>query len=120
MTGAESAGELPQLWAGAWDPHDPNRFITAGGNHIQVRAGQHAQALQSMYALWWVLGLVACTKACAATEACVAMHITVDSLAHRCRASVHSALGIGNSTGHVRSRAPRYRLPSVGALLTTG
>ena len=44
MTGAESAGELPQLWAGAWDPHDPNRFITAGGNHIQVRAGRRAPA----------------------------------------------------------------------------
>ncbi|KAK9836359.1 hypothetical protein WJX81_008394 [Elliptochloris bilobata] len=36
MTGAESAGELPQLWAGTWDPHDAHRFITAGGNHIQV------------------------------------------------------------------------------------
>ena len=40
MTGAESAGELPQLWAGTWDPHDANRFITGGGNHIQVRAAR--------------------------------------------------------------------------------
>ena len=38
MSGAESAGELPQLWAGAWDPHDANRFVSAGGNHIQARS----------------------------------------------------------------------------------
>lgn len=55
MTGAESAGELPQLWAGTWDPHDPNRFITAGGNHIQVCAEQHAQASApcALCGGWW-------------------------------------------------------------------
>jgi hypothetical protein len=37
MAAAESAGELPQLWAGAWDPHDAHRFVTAGGNHLQAR-----------------------------------------------------------------------------------
>jgi len=43
MAAAESAGELPQLWAGAWDPHDANRFVTAGGNHLQARLQSGAE-----------------------------------------------------------------------------
>ena len=36
MTGDVGAGDLYRLWGGAWDPHDPNRLCTAGGNGVQV------------------------------------------------------------------------------------
>ena len=36
MTGDVGAGDLYTLWGGAWDPHDSNRLVTAGGNGIQV------------------------------------------------------------------------------------
>ena len=38
MTGDVGAGDLYTLWGGAWDPHDLNRLVTAGGNGIQVCA----------------------------------------------------------------------------------
>ncbi|KAK9815701.1 hypothetical protein WJX72_008294 [[Myrmecia] bisecta] len=36
MVADASAGDLYQLWGGAWDPHDTNRLCTAGGNNIQL------------------------------------------------------------------------------------
>ena len=36
MTGDVGAGDVYTLWGGAWDPHDPNRLCTAGGNGVQV------------------------------------------------------------------------------------
>ena len=36
MTGDVGAGDLYTLWSGAWDPHDPDRLVTSGGNGIQV------------------------------------------------------------------------------------
>ncbi|KAL3130790.1 hypothetical protein ABBQ38_000129 [Trebouxia sp. C0009 RCD-2024] len=36
MTGDVGAGDLYTLWGGAWDPHDLNRLVTAGGNGVQV------------------------------------------------------------------------------------
>lgn len=36
MTGDVGAGDLYTLWGGTWDPHDPNRICTAGGNGVQV------------------------------------------------------------------------------------
>jgi hypothetical protein len=35
-TGEAAAPDLLQLWTGTWDPHDPHRFCTAGGNNIQA------------------------------------------------------------------------------------
>ena len=36
MSGDVGAGDLYTLWGGAWDPHDPSRLVTAGGNGVQV------------------------------------------------------------------------------------
>lgn len=36
MTGDVGAGDVYTLWGGAWDPHDLNRLVTAGGNGVQV------------------------------------------------------------------------------------
>ena len=37
MTGDAGAGDLCSLWGGAWDPHDPSRLCTVGGNGVQVQ-----------------------------------------------------------------------------------
>ena len=34
--GAASAGEMLDLAAACWDPHDPQRIVTAGSNGVQV------------------------------------------------------------------------------------
>lgn len=49
MAAAESAGELPQLWTGAWDPHDAHRFLAAGGNNVQARAASLSCALYQVF-----------------------------------------------------------------------
>lgn len=36
MTGDVGAGDLYTFWGGAWDPHDPSRLCTAGGNGVQI------------------------------------------------------------------------------------
>ena len=56
MTGDVGAGDLYTLWNGAWDPHDPNRLVTAGGHGIQVHGSlkwgvlPHADATSSLRA----------------------------------------------------------------------
>ena len=47
MTGDVGAGELYTLWGGAWDPQDPNRLVTAGGNGVQVHAA-YTQACSTL------------------------------------------------------------------------
>ena len=44
MTGDAGAGNLCSLWGGAWDPHDPSRLCTVGGNGVQVPTGVHCWA----------------------------------------------------------------------------
>ena len=47
MTGDAGAGNLCSLWGGAWDPHDPSRLCTVGGNDVQVQINVHCLASHS-------------------------------------------------------------------------
>lgn len=36
MTAESCPGDMSQLWAGCWNPHDAQSFLTTGASNVQV------------------------------------------------------------------------------------